>query len=82
MADFKSLLAVLAMALALGACKPGAAITCPTLKSYSKAFLAKAGDELDMIEAKAPNIVQLLNDYSVERDAIRRCIKLRAKARK
>jgi len=81
MAAFKCLAAAACLALALAGCKPGAAITCPTLKVYSESFKAAASAELDMIEAKAPHIVQMINDYGVERDAIRKCLKLRKKSR-
>lgn len=70
------------LSVLLGGCPQGGAITCPTFVKYSKAFLQQANVELEMIEAKAPNVVQLVNDYGVERDAIRKCIALRAKARK
>lgn len=67
------------LALALGGCPEGASITCPTLKEYSAAFLAKAERELDAIERIAPSVVEIVNDYGVDRDAIRKCIALRKK---
>lgn len=80
MAVFR-LIAILVAAVMLASCKPGAAITCPTLKQYSKAFLQETGKQLDLIEAMAPNIVIMVNDYGVTRDSIRKCINLRMKSR-
>ena len=80
MAVFR-LIAILLAATVLASCKPGAAITCPTLKQYSKAFLQETAKQLDMIEKTAPNIVIMVNDYGVTRDAIRKCISLRLKSR-
>lgn len=70
----------LTLPLMAAKCSPGGYITCPTLKQYSQSFLSKAADEIEMIEKDAPNVTQMINDYGVERDAIRKCIKLRAKS--
>jgi len=68
--------AILLTALALASCKPGGAgVTCPTIKGYSASFLAAAEKEVAMIERDAPHVVKMLNDYGVERDAIRVCLK-------
>lgn len=70
------------MALALAGCpKNGGTITCPSLKQYSTSFLKEAEQELGMIERNAPNIVKMLNDYGVQRDAIRKCLALQKKFR-
>lgn len=82
MVTFSTVAIALAVTLGLSTCQQGAAITCPTLKQYSKTFLQEAGRQLDLIEATAPNIVIMVNDYGVERDAIRKCIQLRVKSRK
>ena len=71
-------LTLIALALVLAACKQGGAITCPTLRGYSPAFMAAAARELDGISQKAPHIAQMLNDYGVERDAIRECLRRQA----
>ena len=66
---------LLALVLMIAACKQGGAITCPTLKGYSPAFLAAATRELDGLDRIAPHVAQMLNDYGVERDAIRECLR-------
>jgi len=81
MAAFR-IFAILIAAAVLASCKPGASITCPTLKNYSKTFLQESAKQLDLIEATAPNIVIMVNDYGVTRDAIKKCIQLRIKSRK
>lgn len=63
---------------ALTGCRAGGAITCPTVRVYSPAFLKATSAELDMIEKNAPHVVQMLNDYGVERDAIRKCLALQS----
>lgn len=69
---------IIAMALALAGCAHGAAITCgPPLKQYSKEFQAKAADEYEAIEPSAPHITQMVDDYGLERTAIRACLKRR-----
>lgn len=68
---------VIALATSLAACKPGGAITCPTIRGYSAAFQAAAARELDTIDKTAPHLAQMISDYGVERDAIRECIKRR-----
>jgi len=64
---------LLCLVLLLSGCATGGAITCPTLKKYSTEFQAKAASEQILINNDAPHIVQMLNDYGVERDAIREC---------
>jgi hypothetical protein len=58
-------------------CQPGAAITCPAPKTYSRAFLGDVDKELDMVADKAPHVMQMLADYDVTLRAIRACIKHR-----
>lgn len=62
-------------ALLLTACEQGGAITCPTLRGYSPAFMAAAAHEFEGLVHNAPHVVQMLNDYGVERDAIRECLR-------
>lgn len=81
MATFK-LLAVIPLAVLLGGCPEGAGITCPTLRNYSPEFQKKVAAEIDMIEANAPSVVIMLNDYGVTRKAIRTCLAIQKKARK
>jgi hypothetical protein len=64
-----------ALLLLLAACKQGGAITCPTLRGYSPAFMAAAARELEGLDRSAPHLVQMFNDYGVERDAIRECLR-------
>ena len=59
------------LVLLLVACKQGGAITCPTLRGYSPAFMTAAARELEGLDRKEPHVAQMLNDYGVERDAIR-----------
>lgn len=66
---------LVALVLLLAACKQGGAITCPTLKGYSPAFLADSARELEGLDRNAPHVAQMLNDYGVERDSIRECLK-------
>ena len=68
-------LIIVAIALLLAGCNQSGAITCPTLKGYSPAFMKAAADELLAAEKTSPHLAQLLNDYGVERDAIRECLK-------
>lgn len=63
--------------LMAGTCDPKAAITCPPLKQYSKEFQAAAAREYAAIEAAAPHLVQMVDDYGVSRAAIRACLKKR-----
>jgi hypothetical protein len=72
---------LVAILVLLAACKQGGAITCPTLKGYSTAFMAAAAREFEALVRKAPHVVQLLNDYGVERDAIRECLRWQKKPR-
>lgn len=69
------ILAMIALALALAACKQGGAITCPTLKGYSASFMSAAARELEGLDRTAPHLAQMLNDYGVERDATRECLR-------
>lgn len=77
----RNLITVLALAPFLMAglteCDPKAAITCPPLKQYSKAFQAAAAAEYEAVEKTAPHLVQMIDDYGVSRDAIRACLKRR-----
>ena len=66
---------LVALVLLLAARKQGGAITCPTLRGYSPAFMAAAARELEALDRNTPHVVQMLNDYGVERDAIRECLK-------
>lgn len=68
---------VVAIGLALAACKPGASITCTPLKQYSADFMKAAAKEYAMVEVQAPHLVRLVDDYGIERDAIRACLKRR-----
>lgn len=70
-------LTFIVLALLLAGCNQGGAITCPTLKGYSSAFMKSAARELDGLDQTTPHLVQMLNDYGVERDAIRECLKFR-----
>jgi len=74
--------AVICLAVLLGGCPKGAGITCPTLRQYSPEFMSRVSEQIEMIEAKAPDVVEMLNDYGVERDAIRKCLALQKKPRK
>ncbi len=68
--------AVLCLALALAACKPGGAgVTCLTNVKYSASFLKEAEKEIEQIERVAPNVVKMINDYGITRDAVRVCLK-------
>ncbi|MFZ5674268.1 MAG: hypothetical protein ACOZAM_15005 [Pseudomonadota bacterium] len=71
------LLTIMAVAVLVAACPKGAAITCPPLKQYSKAFQAAAAREYAAVEASAPHLVQMVDDYGVSRAAIRACLKRR-----
>lgn len=66
---------LVALVLMLAACKQGGAITCPTLRGYSPAFMAAAARELEGLGRSVPHVAQMLNDYGVERDAIRKCLR-------
>ncbi len=70
------ILAALPLVMA-GTCDPKAAITCPPLKQYSKEFQAAAAREYEAVEASAPHLVQMFDDYGVSRAAIRACLKRR-----
>lgn len=77
----KALLA-LPIVLAVSGCPKGGAITCPTFVGYSDAFLAATEKEIAKIENDAPHVVEMLNDYGVERDAIRECLRRQKASRK
>lgn len=67
------------LAILLSGCVPnrvGYGITCPPLTKYSDAFLARAEVQVDLIEKVAPDVVTMVNDYGVTRDAIRKCMSL------
>jgi hypothetical protein len=68
---------IFAALLAVTACKPGAVVTCPSLKQYSAAFQKEAAREYALVEKMAPHLMQMVDDYGVERSAIRACIKRR-----
>jgi hypothetical protein len=70
-------IAVLAALLLLSGCKKGDAIVCVPLVPYSADFQKAVDREIAQIEA--PYLFQMLNDYGVTRDAIRKCIKRRNK---
>lgn len=82
MAHFSKALAIALMAVFLAGCPDGAGITCMTLKKYSADFQGKAEAEYAMIEKQAPHITQMIDDYGVNRDAIRECLARQKKARK
>lgn len=73
----RHMLALIALAAVLAACKPGAVITCPPLKGYSAEFQAAAAAEYEAVEKIAPHLVQMVDDYGVSRRAIRACLKRR-----
>lgn len=79
--DVGSLILVAGLAVGLAKCD-GAAITCPTLREYSNEFLKAAAQEMKTIHSTAPHVATLVDDYGVDRDAIRKCIELRGKAKK
>lgn len=66
---------LLALGLALAGCKQQQAIVCPSLIPYSSDFLKAVDHEIATMEA--PYLFSMLNDYSVTRDAIRKCLKHR-----
>lgn len=70
------------MAIMLAGCPKGYGITCPTLKQYSDEFMARAEAQYTMVEKTSPDLVKMIDDYGVERDAIRKCIALRNADRK
>lgn len=71
----RNIIIALIAVIALSACKPGASITCPTLRGYSADFMKAAAREYALVEAQAPHLVKLVDDYGIERDAIRACLK-------
>lgn len=73
---------LLALLLLAGCATHGAGITCPTLRQYSQSFLAQSSSEFKAVKATSPHLVTMINDYGVERDAIRKCQGLRKKSRK
>ena len=68
-------LLIFTLSLMLAACNQGGAITCPTFKGYSTLFVASAARELECLSHRAPHLAQMMDDYGVERDAIRECLK-------
>jgi len=79
---FTQALCVAVMAVALAGCPKGYGITCPTIKKYSDEFIARAETQYAMIEKQAPDVITMIDDYGVERDAIRKCIALQMADRK
>lgn len=77
MARFKTLCLLLALGASLAACKPGVRIACPPLLNYSSDFLMALDREVASLDA--PYLFQIMNDYNVTRQAIRKCIKRRGK---
>lgn len=73
------MMAVLSPLIMASQCDRVAAVTCPTPKTYSEAFLAEAEKELRIIAPQAPHIVQMLGDYDVTLSAIRVCLKAKKK---
>ncbi len=67
------------LVLLLAACKQGGAVTCPTLRGYSPAFMAAAAREIESLGRSTPHVAQMLSDYGVERDAIRECLRRQKK---
>jgi Tfp pilus assembly protein PilP len=67
----------LCLLLALAGCKQQQAIVCPSLVPYSSDFQKALDREIAALEA--PYTFQMLNDYGVTRDAIRKCLKRRNK---
>src|SRR5690606_29966090 len=71
-------LAVLVIAaISLTACatatsEPHMVTVCPPVVEYSRAFQARAADELDLLPEGSAS-AELLADYSVMRDQARRC---------
>lgn len=74
--DVGSLILVAGLAVGLAKCD-GVAITCPLLKKYDVQFMKEAGKELNAVQESSPHLAILMNDYSVTRDAIRKCIEKR-----
>lgn len=70
--------AVLAIAMSLlTACatatsEPRVATVCPPVVDYSRAFQARAADELDLLPVGSA-IAEMLSDYAVMRDQARAC---------
>lgn len=71
-------LAVLPLLMA-GKCAPVSGITCPDLRQYSPAYLQKVAAQYRQIETTMPELAGMIDDYGIERAAIRECIKRRAK---
>ena len=54
------------------ASKPRVTTVCPPVVEYSRAFQARAADELDLLP-EGSEIAEMLADYSVMRDQARVC---------
>jgi hypothetical protein len=77
MAPFSKLCLVMALGASLAACNQKAIVACPSLVPYSADFQKALSREIAQLDA--PYLFQVLNDYGVTRDAIRACLKRRAK---
>lgn len=79
---FSQALVLALLAVMLAGCPKGYGITCPTVKKYSDEFIARVETQYAMVEKEAPDLVKMVDDYGVERDAIRKCIALQRGAKK
>jgi hypothetical protein len=84
MAISKKIAILLVTGLALMSCKPDTQTVvkyvCVPLIPYSKDFQAALDREVAQLEA--PYLFQILNDYGITRDAIRKCINKRDSVKK
>lgn len=71
------ILGLAAIAVLVAGCPKSGGIACPPLKQYSKEFQAAAAREYEAVEASAPHLVQMVDDYGLSRAAIRACLKRR-----
>ncbi len=65
--------------LLLAACNGPSGVTCPPLKEYSKSFQLELKKELEAVMDTSPNIMIVLKDYGLTRNAIRACVARRSK---
>ena len=68
-------LAIAAISLtgcATGGSEPRMATVCPPVVAYSRAFQARAADELDLLP-EGSAIAEMLSDYAVMRQQVRLC---------
>jgi hypothetical protein len=77
MARIRTLCVLMALGALLAACKHSEKVVCPPLLTYSTDFLMALDREVASLDA--PYLFQIMNDYGVKRDAIRKCIKARGK---